>query len=114
MISRTNPHPSSDTGACPGPAIDYGRLRRRLPPGGAMTAMLAPSRNAATLDCPTGMNASRPRSLASLYIAGPLSMGYADFYTFVIPLYGLSLGFDASQIGILVGARSIVGMFLSI
>src|SRR6185312_9562983 len=40
--------------------------------------------------------------------------GYADYYTFVIPLYGLSLGFDASQIGILVGARSIVGMFLSI
>jgi MFS family permease len=41
-------------------------------------------------------------------------MGYVDFYTFLIPLYGLSLGLDASEIGILVGARSIVAMFLSI
>ena len=60
------------------------------------------------------MNASRSGSLASLYVAGPFSMGYVDFYTFLIPLYGLSLGFDASEIGILVGARSIVAMFLSI
>src|SRR5204862_8310790 len=62
----------------------------------------------------TGMNASRSSPLASLYVAGPLSMGYVDFFTFLIPLYGLSLGFDASEIGILVGARSIVAMFLSI
>jgi MFS family permease len=41
-------------------------------------------------------------------------MGYVDFYTFLIPLYGLSLGFDASEIGILVGARSIIAMFLAI
>src|SRR5262249_38742339 len=60
------------------------------------------------------MNSTRPRSLASLYVAGPFSMGYVDFYTFLIPLYGLSLGFDASEVGILVGARSIVAMFLSI
>ena len=60
------------------------------------------------------MNESRPRSLASLYLAGPFSMGYVDFYTFLIPLYGLSLGLDAAEIGILVGARSIVALFLSI
>jgi MFS family permease len=60
------------------------------------------------------MNPSRSRPLASLYFAGPFSMGYVDFYTFLIPLYGLSLGFDASQIGILVGARSVVAMFLAI
>src|SRR4051812_18381006 len=60
------------------------------------------------------MNPSRTSPLTSLYVAGPLSMGYVDFYTFVIPLYALSLGFDASEIGILVGARSIVAMFLSI
>src|SRR5262249_7579890 len=60
------------------------------------------------------MNKSRPRSLASLYAAGPLSMGYVDFYTFLISLYGLSLGLDASEIGILVGARSIIALFLSI
>jgi MFS family permease len=60
------------------------------------------------------MNASSARPLTSLYVAGPFSMGYVDFYTFLIPLYGLSLGFDASEIGILVGARSIIAMFLSI
>jgi MFS family permease len=65
-------------------------------------------------DRPAGMNAPRSRSLASLYVAGPFSMGYVDFYTFLIPLYGLSLGFDASEVGILAGARSIVAMFLSI
>ena len=62
----------------------------------------------------TGITAARSRSLASLYVVGPFSMGYVDFYTFLIPLYGLSLGFDASEVGILVGARSIFAMFLSI
>ncbi|HEY8873643.1 MAG TPA: MFS transporter [Stellaceae bacterium] len=60
------------------------------------------------------MNSSRSRPLTALYVTGPFSMGYVDFYTFLIPLYGLSLGLDASEIGILVGARSIVAMFLSI
>jgi MFS family permease len=60
------------------------------------------------------MPASIPRPPASLYVAGPLSMGYVDFFTFLIPLYGLSLGLDASEIGILVGARSILALFLSI
>src|ERR1700694_1988306 len=60
------------------------------------------------------MNASRSRPPASLYVAGPFSMGYVDFYTFLIPLYGLSLGLDASEIGILVGARSLLALFLSI
>jgi MFS family permease len=60
------------------------------------------------------MPASRPDRLTSLYVAGPFSMGYVDFYTFLIPLYGLSLGLDASEIGILVGARSALAMFLSI
>ena len=60
------------------------------------------------------MKASLPRSLTSLYVAGPFSMGYVDFHTFLIPLYGLSLGFDASEVGILVGARSVVAMFLAI
>src|SRR5437588_7819331 len=60
------------------------------------------------------MKTSSSRPLTSLYVAGPFSMGYVDFYTFLIPLYALSLGFDAAEIGILVGARSIVAMFLSI
>jgi MFS family permease len=41
-------------------------------------------------------------------------MGYVDFFTFLIPLYCLSLGLDPAEIGILVGARSIVALFLSI
>ena len=60
------------------------------------------------------MNTARSRPPASLYVAGPFSMGYVDFFTFLIPLYGLSLGFDAVEIGILVGARSILALFLSI
>jgi MFS family permease len=55
-----------------------------------------------------------PRQLTSLYVAGPFSMGYVDFFTFLIPLYGLSLGLDAGEIGVLVGARSILALFLSI
>jgi len=60
------------------------------------------------------MNGARSRPPASLYVAGPFSMGYVDFYTFLMPLYGLSLGLDASEIGILVGGRSILALFLSI
>ena len=60
------------------------------------------------------MNGSDSRSLTALYVAAPFSMGYVDFYTFLMPLYALSLGFDAAEVGILVGARSIVAMFLSI
>jgi MFS family permease len=60
------------------------------------------------------MNGSGIRSLTALYVAAPFSMGYVDFYTFLMPLYALSLGFDAAEVGILVGARSIVATFLSI
>jgi MFS family permease len=60
------------------------------------------------------MPVSVPRPPASLYVAAPFSMGYVDFFTFLIPLYGLSLGLDAAEIGILVGARSILALFLSI
>src|SRR5271169_4099961 len=37
------------------------------------------------------MNGSGIRSLTALYVAAPLSMGYVDFYTFLMPLYTLSL-----------------------
>ena len=60
------------------------------------------------------MNGSGTRPLTALYVAAPFSMGYVDFYTFLMPLYALSLGFDAAEVGILVGARSIVAMLLSI
>jgi len=60
------------------------------------------------------MPAVGARPPASLYLARPFSMGYIDFFTFLMPLYGLSLGLDASEIGVLVGARSILALFLSI
>lgn len=56
----------------------------------------------------------RSRLPASLYIAGPFAMGYTEFCNFLIPLYGLSLGMSAGQIGMLVGARSLLTVFLSI
>ena len=49
------------------------------------------------------INGSGIRSLTALYVAAPFSMGYVDFYTFLMPLYALSLGFDAAEVGILVG-----------
>jgi MFS family permease len=51
---------------------------------------------------------------ASLYGTGLLAMGYADFYIFLMPLYCLSLGMDAGEVGIIVGARSALAVFLSI
>jgi MFS family permease len=51
---------------------------------------------------------------ASLYIAGPFAQGYTQFYDFLIPIYALSLGMSASKIGMLVGARSLLAVFLSI
>jgi len=55
---------------------------------------------------------SRPPG--SIYVAGLFAMGYTEFYTFLIPLYGLSLGMSAGQIGMLVGGRSLLAVFLSI
>jgi MFS family permease len=49
-----------------------------------------------------------------IYVVGLFGMGYTDLYTFLIPLYGLSLGMSASAIGLLVGARSLLAVFLSI
>src|SRR5271170_7846972 len=54
------------------------------------------------------------RPQASLYVAGMFAQGYTEFYTFLLPLYGLSLGMSASKIGMLVGGRSLLAVFLSI
>jgi MFS family permease len=61
--------------------------------------------------------AQRPAALtcpASLYGVGLFAMGYADLYIFLMPLYCLSLGMDAAEVGIIVGARSALAVFLSI
>jgi MFS family permease len=60
------------------------------------------------------MTPSPSRPLASIYITGLFAMGYTEFYTFLIPLYGLSLGMSAGEIGMLVGGRSLLAVFLSI
>jgi MFS family permease len=60
---------------------------------------------------------ARPSGLsnpAPIYVVGLFGMGYTDFYIFLIPLYGLSLGMSASEIGLLVGGRSLLAVFLSI
>jgi MFS family permease len=60
---------------------------------------------------------SRPAALKSpvaLYTVGLFSMGYVDFYIFLMPLYCLSLGMSASEVGTIVGARSALAVFLSI
>ena len=60
------------------------------------------------------MSGRPSRPPASLYVAGPFAIGYTEFYTFLIPLYGLSIGMSASEIGMLVGGRSLLAVFLSI
>ena len=63
------------------------------------------------------MSNHRPAALrnpAPLYVAGLFSMGYADFYIFLMPLYCLSLGMSAGEVGLIVGARSALAVFLSI
>src|SRR5260221_14598633 len=49
-----------------------------------------------------------------LYVVGLFSMGYVDFYIFLMPLYCLSLGMSAGEIGMIVGARSALAVFLSV
>src|SRR5215472_12731628 len=55
-----------------------------------------------------------PHPPASVYLAGPFAMGYTQLYTFLIPLYALSVGMSAGEIGMLVGGRSLLAVFLSI
>jgi hypothetical protein len=52
------------------------------------------------------MHGSGIRSQTALYAAAPFSKGHVDFYTFLMPLYTLSPGFDAAEVCILAGSRS--------
>ena len=59
----------------------------------------------------------RPAELknpAAIYATGLLGMGYTDLYIFLIPLYGLSLGMSAGEIGALAAGRHILALFFSI
>ena len=60
---------------------------------------------------------ARPDALknpAAIYATGLLGMGYTDLYIFLIPLYGLSLGMSAGEIGVLASARHVLALLLSI
>ncbi|MBV9017729.1 MAG: MFS transporter [Alphaproteobacteria bacterium] len=75
------------------------------------------SANADNTTGPEFMTAeARPmlKNPTALYVVGLFSMGYVDFYIFLMPLYCLSLGMSAGQVGIIVGARSALAVFLSI
>ena len=63
------------------------------------------------------MTGNRPialRNPAAIYATGLLGMGYTDLYIFLIPLYGLSLGMSAGEIGALAAGRHVLALFLSI
>ncbi len=56
-----------------------------------------------------------PRTLRSAYIFGIFSMALIDVFVFLIPVYaGITLGMSDGEIGTLVGARSLISLFLSI
>ena len=53
------------------------------------------------------MTRQRPAALknpVAVYATGLLGMGYTDLYIFLIPLYALSLGMSAGEVGALAGA----------
>jgi MFS family permease len=63
------------------------------------------------------MTDHRPAALtkpAAIYATGLLGMGYTDLYIFLIPLYALSLGMSAGEVGVLAAARHLLPVFLSI
>src|SRR6266568_4058133 len=63
------------------------------------------------------MTRQRPAALSNpvaVYATGFLGMGYTDLYIFLIPLYALSLGMSASEVGMLAGGRHLLPLFLSI
>jgi MFS family permease len=62
----------------------------------------------------TGTRPAGLRNPGAIYATGLLGMGYTDLYIFLIPLYGLSLGMSAGEIGVLVGGRHLLALFLSI
>ncbi len=54
------------------------------------------------------------RALAMAYCGGGLSMGLMDTLIFVVPLWALMLGASATEVGLLVGARSVLPFLFAI
>ena len=60
--------------------------------------------------------AHRPdrKTLWSAYAIGLFGMGYIDIFSFLIPLYAISLKMSATEIGLLVGFRTVLTLLFSI
>jgi len=54
------------------------------------------------------------KNLRAAYVIGLFGMGYIDVFVFLMPLYGLKLGLSATDIGWLVGGRTVLTLFFSI
>lgn len=55
-----------------------------------------------------------PRTLYAAYGMGLLGISLLDLYALIVPLYAVSLGASSTEIGLLLGARSILPAFFSI
>ena len=63
----------------------------------------------------TGPTFSPPkRALAFSYCGGLLSMGLMDLLVFIVPLWAIKLGASATEVGLLVGARSVLPALFAI
>ncbi len=69
-------------------------------------------------DAPAGTDTAlpppSPRVLYPTYIMAVFGMGLLDVYAVLVPLYAVSLGMTNTQIGVLIGVRSILSMVLAI
>lgn len=55
-----------------------------------------------------------PRALYPAYVMAVFGMGLLDVYALLVPLYAVSLGFTPTQVGVLIGVRSILAMAFAI
>jgi MFS family permease len=54
------------------------------------------------------------RVLNTTYVIGLLTLGLADLYVIIVPLFALTLGASATEIGLLTGARALLPAFMAI
>jgi MFS family permease len=54
------------------------------------------------------------RTLWTAYAIGLFGMGYIDVFVFLMPIYAVSLNFSATEVGWLVGLRTVLTLFFSI
>jgi predicted MFS family arabinose efflux permease len=63
---------------------------------------------------PDALSKPKQRDLNFSYGAGLLGLGLMDAYAFIIPLWAVLIGASATQVGLLVGARSILPFLFTI